>query len=408
MTQVRPYFLLFICICCVLIFQGCSSENPVELRAEINRFVTDRNSGISNQKALELIQSFTGIIKEKMSSADHLLLAAAYDQLNDAENAMQQLAMVPDTDALAANARFSEAQIAFFKRRQALFSEKSLLKAISLKPDFPEALSRIGTLYDIQNRIEMRNRVFQSLDEKSALKRDELLLWTVSRRLDSVETAYQQALSEFVKSDTNDFHSRIALCDHLRLSGNFEEARHLINQISATDHDQIKILLQIEILIDQGELQKAVEMVKIIDADKIPAPFTGRFHFASARLSLFQKKPDQAFSILTQLLQREPLNRQAIQLIIQVMRFQNKKNESAAFEHRLNLIDQLEDKGQKARATLYQNDKSWAESIAAIAMELGQTHLARAWLRTLLANDPLNDSLQKRIYQLDQKLKKSD
>jgi hypothetical protein len=41
-------------------------------------------------------------------------------------------------------------------------------------------------------------------------------------------------------------------------------------------------------------------------------------------------------------------------------------------------------------------------------MELGQTHLARAWLRTLLANDPLNDSLQKRIYQLDQKLKKSD
>jgi hypothetical protein len=110
-------------------------------------------------------------------------------------------------------------------------------------------------------------------------------------------------------------------------------------------------------------------------------------------------------SLLKSALQLEPLNREALQLIVQQFRLQKRSSESKEFEQRLSQIDQLEDLAQKARATLHRDDSQWIASIIALSRQLGQLDIARAWLRTQLTKDPLNQSLQQEIFQLTQQMK---
>jgi len=401
-TGSRPKMNLVICITLLLI--GCSNRDPDSWRTDLNRFVTEKDSSISKKTASDIIIKFNSQDLNSISSADRLLLAATYEKLEDFENAMQQLSFVPDTDPIAANARFSESQITFFKLRLARASEKSLLKALSLKPDFSEAMHRLATLYDIQNRINERNRVYESLDSKSLLNREELLAWTVDRRLDSIEKDYEQALFEFVNADSADINSILALFDHLRNQGRFDEAKQLIKQIAELKSDHTKHLLTAEILLDQGNLSEAEKELLRIAPEQLASDFLPRYYLIKAKCNLFQKKTDQVELNLSKLLNQNQLNREAIQLISQFLKLENRKNEAKSYEIRLQKIDQLEDLGQKARATLYQNNNDLVNNIVEIAIDLGRYSLAKAWLKTMLAKDPLNQKLQARIYQLDQKI----
>ena len=68
-------------------------------------------------------------------------------------------------------------------------------------------------------------------------------------------------------------------------------------------------------------------------------------------------------------------------------------------------MDHLEDLAQKAMATLHRDDPAWLEQVAAAAAELGRYDVARAWLRQILAKDPLNQKIQAAIFQLTERLK---
>ncbi|MFM7128084.1 MAG: hypothetical protein ACKO0V_01840 [bacterium] len=391
--------------CIILLLIGCSSGNPDQWRKDLNQFVTEKDSSISKKKASELMIKFNSLDSNTISFADRLLLAASYEKMEDFENAMQQLSIVPDNDTLAANARFSESQIAFFKLRLARLNEKLLLKSLSLKPDFPEAMRRLAALYDIQNRIKERNMIYESLDARSLLNQEELLAWTVDRRLDSVEKEYQKALTEFVIADSTDINSLLALFDHQRNQGRFDDANHSIKQIAELKSDHTRNLLLAEILIDQGDFSHAEIEIQKMDPDQLSRDFLPRFYLLVAKFNLFQKKSDQVQFNLSKVLNQNPLNRQAIQLMSQFLNLENRKNEAKLFESRLQNIDQLENLGQKARATLYQNNNELVNNLVKLAINLGQFKLAKAWLKTMLVKDPLNQQLQERIYELDQKIK---
>lgn len=234
---------------------------------------------------------------------------------------------------------------------------------------------------------------------------EELLAWTVDRRLDSVEKEYQKALTEFVIADSTDINSLLALFDHQRNQGRFDDANQSIKQIAELKSDHTRKLLLAEILIDQGDFSHAEIEIQKMDPDQLSRDFLPRFYLLVAKFNLFQKKSDQVQFNLSKVLNQNPLNRQAIQLMSQFLNLENRKNEAKLFESRLQNIDQLENLGQKARATLYQNNNELVNNIVKLAINLGQFKLAKAWLKTILVKDPLNQQLQERIYELDQKIK---
>ena len=118
-----------------------------------------------------------------------------------------------------------------------------------------------------------------------------------------------------------------------------------------------------------------------------------------------RKSYQRAESDLNQALKNKPLDREINQLIVQVQRFQKQPELARKYESQLNQIDRLEDLAQKSTASLYRDDKLWLEKIADIAAQSGRDQVAMAWLRQILVKDPLNSEIQKKIYQIGERLK---
>jgi DNA-binding SARP family transcriptional activator len=384
---------------------SCSNPDPADLRVKLSRYVSNSDSGVSKKQSNQLINYFLMLKPEKILTSDRMLIAAAFEKNNDFQGAMDQLALVPESDPLAANAFFSQAQIEFFQLRRAVKAENYLLKAIKLKSDFSLAISRLASIYDIQNRYSLRNNYLRKLDEISSLTKEELLLWTTNDRLDSITKEYLQILVKFVNSDSTDLFSHLALADYLRLQGKFSDAKNIIEKLSSEEMKSNRFLLLAELMFDQGELNEAIDYSNSINDGNILPELKNRYLLLCANINISEKKYSPAEKLLKQLLQNDPLNRSALQHMIQLLHLQNRRKESVILATRLQKIDQLEDLGQKARATLYQDSISWNESIVNTAAELGRFDLAKAWLKLRLSKEPLNQEIQNQLFQLDQKLK---
>jgi hypothetical protein len=132
-----------------------------------------------------------------------------------------------------------------------------------------------------------------------------------------------------------------------------------------------------------------------------------RFYRISSLTQISRKNYQRAESDLILALKNKPLDREINQLMVQVQRFQKQSELARKYESQLNQIDRLEDLAQKSTASLYRDDKLWLEKIAEIAAQSGRDQVAMAWLRQILIKDPLNSEIQKKIYQLGQRLKEN-
>ena len=138
---------------------------------------------------------------------------------------------------------------------------------------------------------------------------------------------------------------------------------------------------------------------------KYDATLQSRLYRISSLIQISRKNYQRAESDLNQALKNKPLDREINQLMVQVQRFQKQPELARKYESQLNQIDRLEDLAQKSTASLYRDDKLWLEKIADIAAQSGRDRVAMAWLRQILVKDPLNSEIQKKIYQIGERLK---
>jgi tetratricopeptide (TPR) repeat protein len=384
---------------------GCAPYDPAKDWIILTDFASQKP--VDDQKAVHLaLQRLHGQDhSETLTTRQRMILAAVYDRLDQPEKAIEQLAEVKDDSAESADARLSEGQIYFYKLRMAKPAEKSLLRAIELDAGKALAWSRLASLYEVQNRLSERNRCFLKLDDLSALDRDQLLLWTCNRPPDGLIQEKQKALTEFLTNDGSDNHSRLALAEELRRKGDYDLSLKVLSDPESAITEPLLSLLLTELYLDRGERDQAVSQFQKLDFQKLNQDQKARYFVLGARSNFLLGKFSEMESLLKSALQLEPLNREALQLIVQQFRLQKRSSESKEFEQRLSQIDQLEDLAQKARATLHRDDSQWIASIIAISRQLGQLDIARAWLRTQLTKDPLNQSLQQEIFQLTQQMK---
>lgn len=384
---------------------GCAPYDPAKDWILLTDFASQKP--VDDQKAVSLaLQRLHGQDhSDSLTTRQRMILAAAYDRLDQPEKAIEQLAKVKDDSAESADARLSEGQIYFYKLRMAKPAEKSLLRSIELDAGKAQAWSRLASLYEVQNRLTERNRCFLKLDDLSALDRDQLLLWTCNRPPDGLIQEKQKALTEFLANDGSDNHSRLALADELRRKGDYDLSLKVLSDPESAITEPLRTLLVAELAFDRGDREKAILQLKNLEFEKLDQDQKIRYFMLGARWNFHLRKFNEMESLLKSALELDPLNREALQLIVQQFRLQKRSSESKEFEQRLRQIDQLEDLAQKARATLHRDDSQWIASIIALSRQLGQLDIARAWLRTQLTKDPLNQSLQQEIFQLSQQMK---
>jgi tetratricopeptide (TPR) repeat protein len=242
------------------------------------------------------------------------------------------------------------------------------------------------------------------------LNRDQLIHWTCSRRPDAAIREIGELLRAFVKADPTDSTSAQALADHLRLKGDFENASKLISKVLENHSDNTTLvscqILNAEIAWDRGDLIITEKILGEMKFDvKYDPTLQSRFYRISSLIQISRKNYQRAESDLILALKNKPLDREINQLMVQVQRFQKRPELARKYESQLNQIDRLEDLAQKSTASLYRDDKLWLEKIADIAAQSGRDQVAMAWLRQILIKDPINSEIQKKIYQLGQRLK---
>lgn len=390
-----------------LFFSGCSGPTANQDWARIDAFL--KQPGASPSHDLEnAINRLVQKPPESLTSAQHMIMAACFERFDRPHDALNQLQFVTDSAPESAAARLSEGQILYFKMHDAEKSQKAFQQALQLNPNLTQAWARLAMLYDLRNQIKERDRCFVALDVRSALDRDQLLVWSCNRHLDSLVQEKKTMLQAFLRTDPHDDVTRLALIDDLRYQGQFEDAMNHVQSPESHFDVHFKNLLIAEIKLDQGQFQDAQLLLDPLRQLQFSGRNLVRYLSARARLDLMTKKYQEAESNLARILELEPLNRQSNQMMIQVLHFQMNNADAQSFESRLKQIDQLEDLAQKARATLHREDAQWTNAIVKIAKESGRLELARAWLRTLLAKDPLNQTVQQEMYQIDQQLKSND
>jgi tetratricopeptide (TPR) repeat protein len=239
-----------------------------------------------------------------------------------------------------------------------------------------------------------------------------LIHWTCNRRPDAAIREIGELLEAFVKADPIDSISTQALADHLRLKGDFENASKLISKVLENHSDNATLvscqILSAEIAWDRGDLIITEKTLGEMKFDvKYDPTLQSRFYRISSLTQISRKNYQRAESDLILALKNKPLDREINQLMVQVQRFQKQSELARKYESQLNQIDRLEDLAQKSTASLYRDDKLWLEKIAEIAAQSGRDQVAMAWLRQILIKDPLNSEIQKKIYQLGQRLKEN-
>jgi len=344
--------------------------------------------------------------QEQLTPADRLQLANFFDLQNQPEQAIGQLQKIPDQDKNAAQARLGEGRLHLARTRRAALAELQLKKAVELAPNNALGWAQLSNLYDIQNRIELRNACYLKLDELSGLNRDQLLLWTSDRRPDAVQRDIGRILQLFVNADPADTISALALGEDRRRRGELDAAGNAINPFTADLNSPAFAILESEIMMDQGDAAKAQTVLnQIKPADIKQNDILLKYHRQMGRVQFGLKQWANAEESLKNAVANHQHDRESYQLLIQILKLQKRPADAAVYETQLKRMDHLEDLAQKAMATLHRDDPAWLEQVAAAAAELGRFDVARAWLRQILARDPLNQKIQAAIFQMTERLK---
>ncbi len=402
------YSSRFVWLLSIVMIAGCgSASDPEADRRTIETFVADPAKG-DEKAAREAADRMKKSSGPNAAPRDLLILAAYFDATGDSSNALDLLQRIPDDlpdRKTAAAARLSEGRIAFYRARKARRAETALMATTRLDPGSYLAWLPLADLYDTQNRRVERDACYSRLDEASALDRNRLVNWTCDRPLDSEAEEAAQVLQAFVASDSADVASAIALAGDKIRRGDFPGARGILDGIdSAADADAQRTMTLHRGLVDleTGEFDEATKRLESVDTSTMKPEEVCLRTRSIGRIQLQNRKYEEAETSLRKALSISPNDRESNQLLVQILRLTGRSAEAEPVSKRLSAIDRLEDLGQKVRASLRRDDPKTLREIADTAAEIGRYALAKAWLRQLLAKDPLNQQLQKEIYRIDQ------
>ena len=177
---------------------------------------------------------------------------------NQADEALADLAQVPDDHYMAARARLQAGQIERQHDRLRL-AEEALRAAVRLDPSLVQAHRELIHIYGIQLRRPEINREFLALQKLTGLTFDEVYHWSslLNNSWEPVDVIGD--LIRFVAADPDDRWSRLALAGILRRMGLHDQADSTLAILSADDAEANAI--RVQIALDRQDNDKADKLL---------------------------------------------------------------------------------------------------------------------------------------------------
>ena len=159
---------------------------------------------------------------------------------NNNDQALDDLARVPDEHYMAAQARMLAGQTEL-RRNRVRLAEQLFHAAIKLDPRLVQAHRELIYIYGMQLRRAELSAEFMALSKLSELTFDNVFHWGLLRNNSWEPGETVTTLARYVAADPGDRWSRLALAENYRRMDRFDDAESIIAPLPADDPRVIEL-----------------------------------------------------------------------------------------------------------------------------------------------------------------------
>ena len=324
------------------------------------------------------------------TSEDRLLRAQVAMALRRTDEALEELAKIPDDHGLAAEARLRAGQLEL-RRDRIRFAERLFREAIRLRPDLSPAHRELIYIYGMQLRRRELDRAFRLYSELEPLSFQQVFLWCLSTGLSWEPREQSEDLMRYVEADPDDRASRLALVDVLRRLNQLDEAERVLEPLNNDDPDARAS--RVRLALDRGDQAKAAELLN--DGPRVHLDLA----MLRGRVAIAGGDGRTAVLAFRDAVAADPTSRDAVHSLANALRragdpeAKRYAEESAHLERVGSLIQRASAPGATTNAPLLRD----LGAACAAADSLPQ---ARAWYALAIKLDPLDAEAQRGLFRL--------
>jgi tetratricopeptide (TPR) repeat protein len=307
------------------------------------------------------------------------------------DQALADLARVPDNHALGAPARLLTGQIER-KRDRVRLAEGALLAAIAIDPSLVQPHRELIYIYGMQLRRPELNREFLALKNHKALTFQNAFHWCLLRNNSWEPREAIADLSRFAAADPLDRWSRLALADNYRRMGSDAAAESALASLSPDDKEAN--LLRIEIALDRQAYDRADEVLA-----QSPADDPG-FARVRGRRALARRDGQSAVRQFRLAYAVDPSSRDTIFGLLSAWELLGNQQEAEPLRRMARNLDRLNTLVLQAARPGADKNTALMRDLGSVCAALHRDDEACAWFELAVARDPLDSAAQQALFRL--------
>jgi tetratricopeptide (TPR) repeat protein len=359
-----------------------SRANPARIRQESE---ADLRAGRYEHAAAALARL------RNLTPRDHVLKAQAAKALRRPDQALAELARIPDGDPAAPGARLLAGQIEL-QRDRVRGAAAALSAALALDPTLVQAHRLLIYIDGILLRRRELNEHFQALARLAPLTFHEVFSWCLTRNTVWEPRGRALVLQKFVAADRDDCWSRAALAETLRQIGRRDEAADMLAVLPESDPDGR--VVRARIALDQGDDRRADAILSGGPADHVElAQLRGQFALAHRDAPAAVRHFRAAYAA-------SPDNRDTVFGLGTALALVGDQAAAAPFLRDAKSYDTLAALLTRAANPASQTDAALLRALGAACESVHRLPEARAWYNLAVQINSLDEDAQKALYRL--------
>ncbi|HZW33147.1 MAG TPA: hypothetical protein VFF52_20695 [Isosphaeraceae bacterium] len=322
---------------------------------------------------------------------DRVLRAQLAVALERPDEALGELAQVPESHFMAAQARLLAGQIEL-RRDRYRFAEEQLRAAIRIDPRLIQAHRELIFICGIQLRRADINAEFQALARLTDLPFQEVFHWCMLRNESWEASEVGPMLAKCVAADPGDRWSRLALAENDRRMGLLDEAEAAVAPLAADDPEAIAA--RARIAFDRHEMDRAERLLASGPEDN---PVLARLR---GRWALSRRDARTAVRHFRIAYDADPDSREALFGLIGALQMLGDEQAAAPLRRTAAWREKFASLIQRGGTKAAKDDPEFPLQFGAVCAALHYDAEARAWYKVAIARDPLDSRAQQALFQL--------
>lgn len=371
----------------VFALTSCTGADPATLRARASAELQAGQAKV----AAETLDSLATL--GKPTPADRLLRGQVARALGQTDQALSELAEVPDDDPNAAEARLIEGQIQVRSGKLRL-AELAFLRALAKDSNLVQARRELIYIYGMQLRRKELGEQFRVLSKLGPLTSQQVWLWSMSADLIWWEPKEnEKQLLEFVENDPEDRWTRLALAENYRRLGWVSKCRELLSVLPEDDIEASA--LRALTAVEAGEIEEAEALMNGSQRDH---PALARLR---GRIAIARRDAPAALAELKAAYEAEPWRRDATSALGGAYQLAGDLETAKRYLDDAKRLDVLAGLLAKVQSPLGIKDPTVFRELGAACEAVGRPDEARAWYRLAITKNPLDSAAQLALHRLE-------